>query len=473
MKKKILPVISVLAFVLILCLVLHGVYNSLRWKDTTGDYLSSFDQLYATDQNLVDVVFLGPSHCYDNCYPAFLWENAGIASFDMAVSGQDRDSSYHHLKELLKTQKPKVVFLELAALTFDENDQEGNAYRNLLSMKPSLNSVQLIREYLTRYGKKDSIYDYLALFPIIHSRYKELQRRDIVTYSPNTYMRGEHVCWDVNEIDYCGSEGIEPSNEALKPEHIEWLDNICALAEKEGFSLVFYVAPYQLSAYEQGLYLAAEKYGEERGIKTIDFNRMPELGFDPATDFFDTAHCNAYGAKKSMDYITDFLLENYDLADHRGDSRYSQWDKDLIHVYEQQMIRDLAEADSADSFLDIAGQMSDVTVIVSLEGGYGKWYDDSYRPALSALGISADDYEKGGKWIYADGQCIKGHENDDSAPFYYELGKYDTLRLCFEGDLLHSENIMIGHEGYSHTGFCLQLIVYDNSLEEVVGVGLF
>ena len=53
MKK----VIRGIVFLIITVMVIIRVYNVVKWKDTTGDYLSSTSQLYATDDNLIDIVF--------------------------------------------------------------------------------------------------------------------------------------------------------------------------------------------------------------------------------------------------------------------------------------------------------------------------------------------------------------------------------------------------------------------------------
>ena len=94
MKQKIARAAAVLGFIVLTAVCLHKIYDVLRWKDTTGGYLSSIDQLYNTDEGLIDLVFMGSSHCYYGIYPELLWEEKGIAGFDLAVSAQDKDSTY-------------------------------------------------------------------------------------------------------------------------------------------------------------------------------------------------------------------------------------------------------------------------------------------------------------------------------------------------------------------------------------------
>ena len=48
MQKKTIRILQALAFILVLALSVSGAYRALKWKDTSGDYISTVDQLYAT-----------------------------------------------------------------------------------------------------------------------------------------------------------------------------------------------------------------------------------------------------------------------------------------------------------------------------------------------------------------------------------------------------------------------------------------
>ena len=67
---------------------------------------SSFEQVVdfrKSENDLIDIIFLGSSHCYCTIYPDVLWGNYGFSSFNLTVSAQDKDSTYYLLKEALKT----------------------------------------------------------------------------------------------------------------------------------------------------------------------------------------------------------------------------------------------------------------------------------------------------------------------------------------------------------------------------------
>ena len=52
-----------------------------------------------------------------------------------------------------------------------------------------------------------------------------------------------------------------------------------------------------------------------------------EVAIDLQTDFRDADHLNYLGAKKATDYMIDYLKDNYQLADHRGDQKYRLWEE--------------------------------------------------------------------------------------------------------------------------------------------------
>ena len=444
-------------------------YRVLSWKDTSGSDLSALTQLYHTDNDLIDVLFVGSSHCYCGIYPPYFWEDYGIAAFDLSDSAQDRISALHHLKEALKTQSPKVVFVDVYGITYAKQTIVANEYRNMLSMRFSPNAVALVAEF----SEKENWLDYWFRFPIIHGRYRELKKTDFETYPPNLFGRGELVSWKINTLRNGSADLPEFQPCELELAQVEWLDDLKALAEKKGFQLVFYSAPFYISAEAQAQMDAVAVYAEEAGIPMFDFNRMvQELGFDFQMDLQDPEHCNANGARKLALVFEEYLAENVTLADHRGDQKYWQWDKDLEWLYHNMTVEALEQAETpADYARALVGQ-KDYKVIVSLEGSDFAQSDEAdYLWGLEQFGILT---EEAGKWIYEDGVARKIMGCQIGAePYYLELSNTDTLRVQYLGDYVYKENVMINQETYYNKGHRLAIIVYDELLEKVVHCGYF
>ena len=146
MTDKWKKAIKCIVFIVLAGACIAGAFRIFKWKDTSGDYNSSIEQLKNTPKDTIDVVFTGSSHTYCGIYPGVFWEQEGYSVFDMAISGQDKYSGYRSLKELLKTQSPKVVFVDLYPFTYDKHAVEGNEHRNMMALPTSRNSFELLTD---------------------------------------------------------------------------------------------------------------------------------------------------------------------------------------------------------------------------------------------------------------------------------------------------------------------------------------
>jgi len=461
--------------ILLLAFAIHICYNALSWKDTTGGYLSSYTQLYNMEEDTVDVLFVGSSHVYCDIYPCYLWRDYGISSFDMAVSGQDKTSGYYSVIEALKTQKPKVICVDLYGLLFDEQEVIGNEYRNMLGMKPSKNSVNLVKDYTV--GQRQKTKDYLLRFPIIHTRYQELKKYDFETFKPSIYGKGADFHWEMN--------GCMVNEEAMATEEVgelsvenkEWIENLAALSQKNDFELFFIMAPHLQSEEDQKIINAAVAYTAEMNIPLYDINRNRDaLGLVPESDYLDSSHLNAYGAEKMTAYMYDILTaettasngvvtKKRELADHRSDAKYDSWNLDLEDYEHLKAKIQFQQVSDPAEYVQKVGQLGDMTIIASIEGDVA---DKDYSLAMSMLGAPEDAWRQGGKWIWKDGEILSYTPNELEQLTTYDFNRTDSIRVQYLGDL-SEQNLMIGDESYSNHQNGLSIVVYDNLREEVFG----
>lgn len=471
-KKKLIKgtksAVRCIAFLAILFFLIVRTYDVLSWKDTLGDYLSSVNQLYATEDDMMDVVFTGSSHTYCSISPALLWGENGISAFNMATSGQDKDSTYHYLLELLKTQSPKVVCVELYGLTFEQHSVDGNRHRNMMGMPLSENSIALIDEHIE--DEKMNI-DYKLRWPIIHTRYKELEKYDFVEYDFSQYGRGTDLSYDARPASFPASAMGNYIAEELKSTNKEWLDKLYQLSLDEGFELVLFMAPTVITHSDQGQINSAVLYAQERGLHVFDFNRKyAELGFDYATDFVDDYHLNGYGAEKLTRFFGEFFEQNFDLADHRGEEGYEQWEKSYERFLQIKEIHALKQTPTFDLFILQIQKMQNLTCIVSFEGEYQKT-----APAGGIawmLGMTDEQYEKGGTYLYQYGTLTEIMDNTSKEVYIMELSEHDTLKVqnmaladspkgSHEDLMINMEVVGVGTDG-------VNFVVYDNITKQVI-----
>lgn len=459
---KLKHITRAVALALLLAFAINICYNALSWKDTTGGYLSAYEQLYNTPANTMDVVFVGTSHVYCGIYPSILWRDYGISSFDMAVSGQDRMSAYYDLKELLKTQKPQVVMVDLFAMRYVVQDYLPNEYRNLLGMKYSKNMISHIADY--DMNPEIDRMDYYLRMPIIHTRYKELGKYDFQDYRPSIYGKGEDIYF-INRDGYDGSELYCSKTEeraTLGKGEYKWLENMKELSENEGFDLVFILVPAQLEDEVQARINSAVDWSEENGITVYDFNKQrKEIGITSANDFLDSTHLNAFGAEKLSRYLYDNVIKNYNLQDHRGEAAYKSWEQNLTRFCHEQTKRNLDTVIEAEDYSMIASSADNVTVFISVEGDLA---EKDFSRAVQYFGIG-DEWRRGGFWVYEDGKLRTLNLDELAHGVCLDLGRNDTARVKYNS-CLAGDNIQINGHGVSGQNPGLNMVVYDHFLEE-------
>ena len=465
MKK----VIRGIAFFLITILVIFSVYKVLRWKDTTGGYLSSTSQLYATENDLIDIVFLGSSHCYCGINPDVLWGDNGYAAFGMTISGQDKWSTYYHLKETLKTQTPKVVCVELWGLTFDEHGVEGNVHRNMMAMDLSKNSMELIKAYVEDEEKQ---MDYILRWPVVHTRYKEVDKYDFVPYEYSQYGRGAEMSyaigWSQPPVEAIACDEISELTETNR----EWLEKLYQLSEEEDFTLVLFVAPTMLTVEQQKQMNAAKAFSETKGIEFFDFNKMAaDVGIDYSKDFIDQTHLNGYGAEKLTRYLGTYFENNYALDDHRGEENYYQWEQSYSFYEHTLQNKALLQTTEMIDYFTMLKELDGYTTIVSFEGKYDESTLD-LKGYAKILGITDEQYVKGGTFVIKNGEVTQLLDNESKESVVYEVNEYDSFKVQnmelvtdIEGGINDVEFNMVS-TGSTYIG--LNVVVYDDVMQKII-----
>lgn len=320
-----------LVFVFIVCGVLIFGQLSEIFRTKTGEDSDLVHYIYSMEKNQMDVVFFGSSHGYSSISPNELWHEYGIPACSMCSHGQSVASSYYLLKETLKYQSPKVVFLE--SYTFcDDSKHRGESYLRMAFDGVRLGKVkyEMIDDFLpdASFGEKLSYY-----LPFIkyHSRWGELEPYDF--HSSDLYLKGTFLKTDTYPIE---DPGIPANQSELGEASMEYFEKIVKLCEENEIQLVVYAAPFGIKksyedyCYRQGInntleVWLKENWGDE--IPFLYYQKIGEVDVDFATDFRDTHHMNAYGASKITHHMGEFL-QQYGLADHRGEEEYLSWDED-------------------------------------------------------------------------------------------------------------------------------------------------
>lgn len=327
MKK----IIRLFGFSLVLIAVLLGIYKVLSWKDTSGSYISSIEQLQNTKTNTVDVVFLGSSHVYCGVAPHVLWREYGISAFDMSISGMDKYSEFYYTKYFLKYQNPKLICVDTFSFTFDRGAVLANEYRNMISMPSSSLQRKMVDEYIE--DKKVAV-DYKLKWPVIHTRYRDITKKDFVSSVFERVGKGENLppaSFTDSGSQYSANLDIREAM-PISDDNRELIDRYETLFEKTGIPILFFSVPYEMSPEQVMITAGIEEYiRQKEGLYFMNGSKEVDDLLDVYGDFADSTHLNINGAEKFSDWLGKYILNLVNLPNHTGDLNYSSWDDELIY----------------------------------------------------------------------------------------------------------------------------------------------
>lgn len=320
MSKKIQkPIVRISVFLILTVLILSKTYYFLR-PDCTG----FIDNFYKQDKNTVDVLFIGSSNVYSNVSPQILWDEAGIASFVFAGSGQPVWNSYYYLKEAYKTQQPSLVVVDMLNLAAIPDYQDiSQTYIHTTGLRSSMNKL----EEIMNCSERKNWGALITGWPVIHSRWKEGGR--LLKEKEVKFGAIEKGFYPVHlrnfSYDYSYHPEVYPGSDIKMTEKNEkYLRMIIELAQEHGSQVLLLKTPYVLNQNADSAYNQAEQIAAEYGVKALNMNKL-DFGFVYTLELQDTQHLNDEGVKRVGEYLVRYLKENYELPDRRNDERYRSW----------------------------------------------------------------------------------------------------------------------------------------------------
>ncbi|MCR4652337.1 MAG: hypothetical protein K5744_01430 [Eubacterium sp.] len=342
---KLINFIKGLVIVAIAAVILIGLSKILLLKSEDG--INQMQAFYKQPENSIDVIFLGSSRIYCDIATGVLWDNYGIAAYDLGGAEAPSWVSYYQLKEALRTQRPKVICYEISSVTRVEMLTQANnwASDNNYGMKWGSNRIDQLKVNST----EEEFYQRLNPFNIMHGRYKDLTENDFRNARDTVNYKGfdpRDRIWEMETPDIDSYTDIEPCSEKEE----EYITKLIELARSEDIPIILFASPFDTNESEQAIHNYVWTIAEKEGAEYIDFNtRYDEIGMDYSCDMADTGHLNYSGNYKFTNYFGGLLKSEFDLPDRREDPRYDSWNWDSsIQKYERIDSRIISSEDAVE-----------------------------------------------------------------------------------------------------------------------------
>lgn len=360
---------TISVFLLALALLISFTYYCKLVQYPRNNFYEFYNDI---ESNRLDVLCVGSSHLYCGINPVQMYEDYGIAAFDLACGSQAVWHSYHYIKQALKNQQPKLVILDV--YTVPEKIDYFNTrvtQMNLLNMPSSFNKWMALNA-----ADPDNKAEIYFGFPITHSRYTKLERNDYnLRGNMNTNFLGyaykskivpyeEGTVKDVREV----SEIVSIPEKAEK-----YLRKSIELCLEKDIDIILTNAPWpDITEEKQKQYNYIQIIADEYGIPFLNgclYNE--EIGLDYTVDSMgDGGHLNHSGVTKYTKWLSEYLVNTYNLPDRRGEKQYEAWEHQADKLKAVIRRERLAQAEDIQEILDELYAGESLYYVVSLNGEY-------------------------------------------------------------------------------------------------------
>ncbi|MCR5789282.1 MAG: hypothetical protein K6G83_05265 [Lachnospiraceae bacterium] len=331
--KKNFNLKKTILFLLFLILLLFSLWycnTALRVRTMHGS--SQAEALYYQPKDTIDVVMLGSSHVHCDINTGLLFQEYGIAAYDYSAAEQPLWCTYYYLKEICKTQKPKLIVLELySPARFKDDHQYGWLNENLCGMRFSLNKLQMLFDSCER----ERLSEFFPSFFVYHSRYSELTRGDMLY--PLTIAKEKRAFKGFTPFFGQSVQERPPVNKeekgGLTAKSELYLEKIIEYTKENEIPLFLLVSPYIMTWEDQMTYNRIEEIAAANELFYRNANDDYDMmALDFSSDFNEESHLNYQGACKYSRYLGYMLKLLYELPDRRTEPGYESWAEDYERI---------------------------------------------------------------------------------------------------------------------------------------------
>jgi|GEM_PF-562029 len=335
MKRTIKIIIQLLLIALIgfvsQYVIRHVIYPT--WiNDDASLGIEKFDDLYALEDDTVDILFLGSSHSNLTFVPMVINEKTKADSYVLGAHGLPVFAMPYYLEEVLKTQKPKIVVVELFSVAgFVQYDKEkddpfDDFHMYSDPMHLSLNKLKMIWDIVPKGYRLEHVFPIIAHHASVYSEKFIPRVKGFLNpaFDPNPFFGYELVNFSTNFVEgdpLYDTSTIKISDDfTISDTAYDYLDWIVELCKQNDIQLIFAATPMTNTKTSDvtddvnrihTLIDALSEYTKNNNIGVVNmFEYIDEIGVEKE-DMLDDGHFNISGAKKTSSFFADYLNDNY------------------------------------------------------------------------------------------------------------------------------------------------------------------
>lgn len=282
-----------------------GVFFATQvFKPEVGTFIQQ-PEFYKLPKNSLDFVVVGSSHAYCTFNPARLKRSTGLTSFAFASPALSFPGRACYMKEVFKTQTPKIVYMDASGVDLENVIFEKHRHENFTHLPISINRYQAAFRSVRPHFWEEMVFP-LKLY---HSDWPNLIGHSIhKVFAPTRISSKGYVeLLDARPIRF--AQDNPKTKVTIDKQKLKMLDEIVDTAVQHNAKLVFFAAPESMK--DQTAYMRAleVRYKDNKNVSFLNMGKwVQQANLDPNRDFYDSNHLNVSGVKKITPLITDHLM---------------------------------------------------------------------------------------------------------------------------------------------------------------------
>lgn len=446
---------------------------------------------YEYPDGTYDVVFVGTSLVMCGIYPMEIYEDYGMAAYNLGTVNQSLEASYYLAKDAIEKDHPALVVLDCSRAWHDEETMEPEFIHDITDTMPYLNRnrIDMIRALSGEDADLKSLY-----FPLIafHTRWQEVSYTDALPTgreeSGGAKITGRVASYEVFE------EAKNVPN-ALPDTSRKYIEKTIDLCRENNTNIMLITMP----VISNGPYMEQQRYNVrvsaareitelavQKGVIHIDYmSKENDPGLDPEKDTFDGEHLNRWGARKFSKLLAEKIWDTFNIPDRRGEGgAYGDIEKDLEDYPLNRMKYSLRDTKYLCDYTAVLksdvkeAPVGDVVILAALNGKVSPdLLTEEDAALLREIGIRQDLHSwQGSGWLAVidDGEAVYETASDKTSDSYsgsagkirYEIfsGSPDEA----SGEVLSSASIRVNGMEYATQDRGLQIAVFDKTTGDLL-----
>ncbi len=285
---------------IVLCVLNFCVFSNAKKTNI-------YENFYAQEENSLDLVCVGNSTVRYGIIPNELWHDFGVTSYNICSSPSHLEVICLSIDEIARTQKPKVVYIDLNGLAF-QTQQEQSFYvkKYINSMPKGKNRDNLAKKY-DYMGKKSVDQD-------LFDNHNFFRDPEFWTMNDKEYLNGFTPQYSIEEQNVYDLDMTKTL--PLSEDGEYYLDRILKLCKNyPEINFVFGKMPRFLNdeiVEETYILRSAIPKIEENGYEYVEWeDYVNEMNLNPKVDARDAVHLNINGAHKFTSFFGTYLKNHY------------------------------------------------------------------------------------------------------------------------------------------------------------------